>query len=323
MALSDLAVYSEYAYSTMTEVLAQQVALFNEATNGAIVLQSAAHQGDYSDIAMWAKVSGLVRRRNAYGTGAVSEKVLASLVDTMVKVAAGTPPVRIDRGQFLWIQQNPEIAGVVLGQQLAKDVMGDMLNTGLGVCAIALAAKTANTYDASGGTGGAELCNFANMGLAAAKFGDASNELVAWIMHSKPNGDLYQKNLANASMLFNFGTVNVVRDPMGRVLVVTDCPNLFVAGTPNKYRTLGLTPGGIIVHQNNDFDANEQAINGDENIKRTYQAEWSYQLGLKGFSWDKTNGGKSPADAALLTATNWDQFATSAKDTAGVVLISQ
>lgn len=323
MALSDLAVYSEYAYLTMTEVLAQQVALFNAASDGTIQLQAAAHQGDYSDQAMWGKISGLVRRRNAYGTGAVGEKVLANLVDTMVKVAAGTAPVRIDRSQFTWIQQNPEIAGVVLGQQLAVDAMADMLNTGLGVAAVALAAKAANTYDASGGTGGAELCNFANMGLAAQKFGDASGDIRCWIMHSKPNGDIYQKNLANASMLFSFGTVNVVRDPMGRRMVVTDCPNLFVAGTPNKYRTLGLVPGAVRVDQNNDFDANEQAINGDENIKRTYQAEWTYNLGLKGFAWDKTNGGKSPNDAALFTATNWDQFATSYKDTAGVILISQ
>ena len=43
MALSDLAVYSEYAYSAFSETLRQQVDLFNAATGGAIMLQSAAH----------------------------------------------------------------------------------------------------------------------------------------------------------------------------------------------------------------------------------------------------------------------------------------
>lgn len=323
MALSDLAVYSEYAYTTLTEVLAQQVQLFNAASAGTINLSVAAHQGDYSDKVKWAKISGLVRRRNAYGTGAQTQKVLSNLVDTMVKVAAGTPPIRIDKGQFTWIQQNPELAGVILGQQLAVDALADMLNTGIGVAGVTLASKAANTYDASALTGGNELLSFAALGMGAAKFGDASSEIRCWVQHSKANADLYQKNLANASSLFNFGTVNVARDPMGRIMVVTDSPNLFVAGTPNKYRTLGLVAGAISVEQNNDFDAAEETKTGDENIQRIYQAEWTYELGLKGFSWDKTNGGKSPTDAALFTATNWDQYATSHKDTAGVLVLTQ
>ena len=123
MALSDLAVFSEYAYSTMTEMQDQQIGLFNAATRGGLVLQSGNHQGDYSDEAMWAKISGLVRRRNAYGSGTVAEKVLEHLTETSVKVAAGTPPVRIDPGMMKWIQRSPEEAGVVVGKQMAEDSM--------------------------------------------------------------------------------------------------------------------------------------------------------------------------------------------------------
>ena len=39
---------------------------------------------------------------------------------------------------------------------------------------------------------------------------------------------------------------------------------------------------------------------------------------MKGYTWDKANGGKSPNDAALALSTNWDRTATSHKDTAGV-----
>lgn len=105
MALSDLQVFSEYAYSSMTEVLSQQVALFNAASRGTLVLSSAAHQGDFSDAAMWAKISGLVRRRNVYGSGSVTEKHLQHLLETSVKVAAGTPPIRIDPSFLRWIQR--------------------------------------------------------------------------------------------------------------------------------------------------------------------------------------------------------------------------
>lgn len=322
MALSDLAVYSEYAYDAMSEVLAQQVELFNGATAGAISLQSASHQGDYSDSAFFQKISGLVRRRNAYGSGAVAEKSLAHLVDTMVKVAAGTPPVRMDPGQFKWIMQNPQVAGAALGQQLAKETVADMLNLALGAGYAALGQVSAVVTDITGATPPADVAGFGDLATGASKFGDASSQIVVWVMHSAPMHNLYINALNNAERLFTYGTVNVIRDPFGRLLVMTDSDSLVTTGTPNTYHLLGLVSGAITVDQNPDFTANEEAKNGDENIIRSYQAEWSYNLGIRGFAWDKVNGGKSPTDAALLTATNWDQYATSEKDLAGVVVES-
>lgn len=321
MALSDLAVYSEYAYSAFSETLRQQIDLFNAATEGAILLQGAAHQGDYSDVAFFAKVTGgLVRRRNAYGSGPVAEKVLKHLVDTSVKVAAGTPPVRLDKGQFLWIQQNPEVAGAAMGQQLAKDTLADMLNTGLGGCYAALAQVASNVYDATANAAPNNGPNWVNLNNGQALFGDQSSQIAVWIMHSAPMHKLYGNNLTNGERLFTYGTVNVMRDPFGKMLVMTDSQNLIEAGTPNIYHILGLVPGAIYIGQNNDFDANEEAKNGNENIERTYQAEWSYNLGVKGFSWDKANGGHSPTDASLFSAASWDRYATDKKDLAGVIV---
>jgi len=321
MALSDLAVYSEYAYASFSEVLRQQIDLFNAATGGALVLQGAAHQGDFSDVAFFAKVTGgLVRRRNAYGSGAVAEKTLQHLVDTSVKVAAGTPPVRLDPGQFRWIQQNPEVAGAAMGQQLAVDTMADMLNVGLGAAYSALAQIPGVVYDATGNTAPADGPTWNNLNNGQAKFGDASSQIGVWIMHSTPMHGLYANNLNNSERLFTYGTVNVIRDPFGKLLVMTDSPNLFAAGTPNVYHILGLVPGAVLIGQNNDFDAMEEGKTGDENLIRVYQAEWSYNVGIRGFAWDKANGGKSPTDAALFISTNWDRYATSEKDLAGVVV---
>ncbi len=318
MALSDLAVYSEYAYSSFTEILRQQIDLFNAATGGAIMLQAAANQGDFNDVAFFAKVSGgLVRRRNAYGSGAIAQKVLKNLVDTSVKVAAGTPEIRLDPGQFRWIQQNPEVAGAAMGQQLAVDTMADMLNTGLGSVYTALSQVAAIIYDATGLAAPADGPNWINLNNGQAKFGDQSSQIVVWIMHSAPMHKLFASNLTNSERLFIYGTINVIRDPFGKLLVMTDSPNLVNGAV---YHTLGLVPGAVMIGQNNDFDANEMSTNGDENIIRTYQAEWSYNVGIKGFAWDKANGGKSPTDASLFSSTNWDQYATDNKDLAGVIV---
>lgn len=320
MALSDLAVFSEYAYSTMTEMQDQQIGLFNAATRGGLVLQSGNHQGDYSDEAMWAKISGLVRRRNAYGSGTVAEKVLEHLTETSVKVAAGTPPVRIDPGMMKWIQRSPEEAGVVVGKQMAEDSIADMLNTAVLVYTAAIGQVANVVYDHSA-TGAMSLIA---LNKGAAKFGDRAGAIVAWVMHSKSAFDIYGEALTNATRLFVFGNVRVIEDGFGRPLVVTDSPNLInTTPTPDVYMALGLTPGAVLVSQNGDFTDNVETKNGDENIIRTYQAEWSYNVGIQGFAWDKTNGGKSPTNAALGTATNWDRYATSDKDLAGVLVKAQ
>lgn len=320
MPLSSLAVFSEYVYSSQTEVLRQQVDLFNAATRGAIQLAAVPHTGDYSDLAMWARVTGLVRRRNAYGSGAVTAKDLAMLVETMVKVAAGTPPVNVPPGMFEWIQRNPEEGGAVIGQQLAVETMADMLNTSIMAAVAALSGVAAVVYTKTP----AGTATVADFNTAQALFGDAYSSLVAWVMHSKPMFDIWGAALANAEGLFTFGSVAVKSDPFGRIFVLSDSPALVnTTPTPDTYNTLGLTAGAITVHQNGDFTDNIETSNGQENIARTYQAEWSYNLGVKGFAWDKTAGGKSPNDAAIATATNWDRFASSHKDLAGVLMVTQ
>lgn len=324
MALSDLKVYSEFAYTTFTEVLRQQVNLFNAASQGAILLGVGAHLGDYSDQVFWKKIDNLIRRRNVYGSGAVTPTSLKQLVDTMVKVAAGTPPIEIDPSQFTWIQKSPEEAGVVIGQQLAVEALADMLNTGLGAFYAAHIQTAANVLDITGETSPADTVNIATLAKATGKLGDQSGGTIqAWVMHSKVLFDIFGNTLTNANYLFQYGNVIVNRDPFGKLLIMTDSPSLVnLTPNPDVYHTLGLTSGAIVVDRNNDWMANEETKNGDENIKRTWQAEWTFELGIKGHAWDKANGGPSPTQAALLTSTNWDKIVTSNKDLGGVIIES-
>lgn len=328
MALSDLAVFTEWSYSSMTEVLAQQVELFNAASAGTITLAVNAHVGDFTENAYYQKVSGLVRRRNPYNTGAVAPKTLHHIIDTMVKVAAGSPPVQCDQAWFDWIKRSPEEAGAVIGQQLSRDILGDMLNVGIMSAYAAMSQVAAVVYDATTNDDSTaakkSTATPVNLNRAAGKFGDAQQTIRAWVMHSTPLTSYHENGLLNAERLFAYETVNVMRDAFGRIFVITDCPALATtSGTDQIYHTLGLTGEAVRIEQNADFHDNIDERNGDENIQRTYQAEWSYNVGVKGFSWDKANGGKAPTDAALATSTNWDQIATSIKDTAGVILQSK
>ncbi|WP_236080108.1 major capsid protein, partial [Pseudomonas aeruginosa] len=129
--------------------------------------------------------------------------------------------------------------------------------------------------------------------------------------------------------LFTYDGVNVMRDPFGRLFVVTDADSLIVpAGAdpeanPASFRSLGLVQSSVLVTGNNDFDAVLNRTTGKENLGSVYQAEWSYNLGVLGYTWKNGTGGASPNDTAIGTAANWERTATSVKDTAGVLVLSK
>lgn len=317
MALSDMQRFEEYAKDTANETVAQNIELFNGASQNTIVLRGGSSDGDFSNEAFWTEISGLVRRRDAYGSGAVSAVSLAQANKISVKVAGGTPPVEFERQQFAWMMLNPERAGVLFGEQLGVALMQDMLNSGLR----AFIAATGNV-------GALAHTTAANMTRTdyvdgAMKMGDASDAIRLWVQPTKQLTDVYKENVTNSEQLFNIGNVSVKQDGFGRIILHTDCPDMIVAGSPNTYKTLGLTENAIVVEDNNTMHINEDTPNGTENIKTTLQAEFDYNLGLKGYAWDKASGGASPTDAELATGTNWDQVVTDIKGTAGVLITTQ
>lgn len=329
MALSDLAVFTEWTVDTATQAVAQQAALFNAASQGAIVLRSSAVSGDFSDSAMWAPLNGMVRRRNAYGSGVIPEISLAMVTDTMVKIAAGTPVVRMDPAWFNWIKQNPAIAGVKVGQALARDMVLDMFNTAVLALLTSLSQVGNNIVDRTTGSTAADRGpSNAMFNAGQAKFGDAFRNITGWLMHSSVLFDIFGQQLTNNEKLFTFDTLGVMRDPFGRTFIVSDAPGLRIAGNPaatpavpDKFITLGLVPGAVTIEQQPDFTDNTDSINGNENIKRTYQAEWSYMCGVKGFAWNKTAGGKSPTDAAIGSSGSWTRVANlTDRDMPGVLI---
>ncbi|AJB25329.1 Uncharacterised protein [Bordetella pertussis] len=155
---------------------------------------------------------------------------------------------------------------------------------------------------------------------AHAKFGDSSGLIVANVMSGQVYHKLIGQNLVNAQQLFEYGAVTVV-DILGKTVVVTDAPALYATGTPNLQKVLGLVAGAATVSDGGDLITNIETSNGKERIETTFQADYTFGLGLKGYTWDEATGGKSPTDAELATGTNWDKVATDIKHTAGVIAI--
>ena len=315
MALSNMKVFQDFAYSAMTETIDQQVNKFNSASRNALRLVSARNIGDTKQHASFAAISNMIRTRDAYGSGALTGTPLAQRQENTVKIAAGTSPILFTQEQFSYIQQKPEEAGVVIGTQLAAGALKRQLNHAVSCAVAALTGNTNIKYTA------ATTPVFTDLNNAAQLFGDASQSIVAWVMHSSVANRLWNAAMTQGTgaFLFKYEDVAVMQDPFGRLFVITDSPALFVGG---RYQTLGLTAGGVLVEDNGDFHDAVLEVPGFENIQTTYQAEWTYNVGVKGYSWTAATGGASPTDTALATPTNWTKTASFDKTTAGVLLIS-
>ncbi|MEX5494779.1 major capsid protein [Pseudomonas asgharzadehiana] len=317
MSLSQMQVFNEYIMPATLETLDQYLAAFNAASRGAIVLSPDGFTGDFLQESFFQTLAAAQRRVDRYSANAaVAATDLTELKNTSVKVAGGFGPIRYEPSQMTWLER-PTAQGIeVASRAFAEILLKDQLNTAIAALVAAITAQAAAVNDVSATAG----ITYAGLNNAHAKFGDASQNLVTQVMQGTSYHKLVGQNLANQNQLFQAGNVRVV-DILGKISVVTDAPALMQAGTPNKEIILSLVQGAALVHDGRDIISNVQTTNGKERIETTLQTDYTFGLGLKGYTWDTTTGGKSPTDAELATGTNWDKTATSIKHTAGVALI--
>ena len=317
MALSNMKVFNEYLKRTTIETLAQDVEKFNASSAGAIRLTTQGIDGDFLQESFWAGLHGAQRRVDRYAAnGAQASTPLAQKQYDSVKIAGGFGPILWEPSQLSWIQKNPEEALEVISRNLSEAIMADQLNTAISALAGAIGNQPTATNDVSATAG----VTYVAINNAHALFGDASQRLVAQVMTGAMYHKLVGQNLANAERLFQFSGVQVV-DILGKAVIITDAPALYEVGTPNKQKVLSLADGAAVVMDGSDLITNIETSNGKERIETTMQADYTFGLGLKGYTWDTANGGKSPTNAELSTGTNWDLVANSIKASAGVLTI--
>jgi len=316
MALSQMEVYNEYIMQATIERVSQRVDAFNEASAGTIVLSVEGFDGDFLNKSMFKSISSAMRRVDRYAANSdLTPTALEEIADRIVKVAGGASVVW-EPAQFTWLQRNEAEAIAAVAEGLSDGIIQDQLNSGV-LSAIAAISNNADTIiDVSGTTGISQ----SGLNTSHALFGDRSLALTAQIMNGATYHKLIGENINNTNALFTSESVTVV-NILGKRVVVTDCPAFIEAGTPNLGKVLSLQANGILVLDTSDVITNIDRSNGKERIETTFQADYTYGVGIKGYAWDEVNGGKSPVDSDLGTGTNWDQYVTSIKDTAGVILI--
>ena len=317
MSLSQMQVFNEYIMPATIETLGQMVDKFNGASNGAIRLTTEGFTGDFLQESFFAAIHSAQRRVDRYAAQAsAAATYLTQLKRSAVKIAGGFGPIRYEPSQMTWLEK-PTTEGIeVASRNFAEALMKDQLNSAIAALVAAISAQAAATNDVSATAG----INYSTMNGAHAKFGDRSGDLVAQIMTGAVYHKLIGANLTNTPQLFQAQGVRVV-DILGKAVIVTDAPGLYVAGTPNKDFVLSLAPDAAIITDGADLISNIETKNGQTRIETTMQVDYTFGLALKGYTWDETNGGKSPTDAEIATGSNWDKVVSDIKFTAGVVTI--
>lgn len=279
--------------------------------------------GDFDYSAYFKNTAGIVSRQDQTSiSGATSLKLQQGEIAN-VKLNRKIGPVDWARSAFLKPGLDDNAFRVVAGNQSADAATQEMLSSGLAAAVGALAGQASSKVAASAGMATVELVN------ALAKLGDAASRISVWVMHSAKYYELVKEQAFTTKIegIANFNVQTGTPVTLNRPVLVTDDPSLVITtGTGStavtKYQTLGLTNSGIVIEDTEGEYVSFQEVLGLEQILRRMQGEYAYNLGLKGFTWDVTSGGKNPVASALATASNWDAAYTSEKDRAGVVIVS-
>ncbi len=317
MALSDMKVYNEYIKQATIETVCQAIDKFNGASNGAIQLSAEGFDGDFLMKSLFGSLDAAQRRVDRYAAqGTITPTALAQIEEKIVKVAGGFGPVIWEPAQLTWMQQNETLGIEMASQALSDAIIKDQLNTGIAACVASLAGVPTLVSDISATAGLSQAALNNNHAL----FGDRSQSLIVEVMTGAAYHKLVGEAIGNTNNLFQSGNVTVV-NILNKAIIITDSPSLLLAGTPNKSYVLSLVNGGIVINNSTDLVTNIDTSNGNTRIDTTFQADYSFGVGIKGFAWDEANGGKSPLDAEIATSENWDIYVSCDKDAAGTLLV--
>jgi hypothetical protein len=323
---SDFTIYQDELRGGIVERLTQASAFFN-AAGGAIRLGTVSRRGDYAKESFFKTISSLVSRRDTTSVAAATDLAVTMGEMISVKLNRKIGPIgqTLDAFRKIQMEAGDGSLSFLIGTQIAKALEVDMLNNALRAARAALDTAGTTQHDATAST-----LTTAGLVSGLAKFGDAGNRIGAWVMHSKVYYDLMQHQIgtsANGDIVAGVVVQGANPLTLNRPVIVTDSDALVVTtgtGTAavTTYHTLGLVQDAVVVEDSESSTMEAQIVTGLENLVVRLQGESAYNLGVKGFKWDVTNGGVNPSDSAVGTGSNWDAVATSYKDWAGVLISS-
>lgn len=328
---TDFVIYNEEFHSGVTELLEQAAIDLRNGANGTIQIVTQSLLGDFSKETFFDLIDNLVQERDPTSTADVVPSGLSHSEHVSPKVNRRIGPHVDTLDKFKKINKDPSIMSFILGQQSAKAVMLDYLNTGLIALSAAIKSEPELVYNADADANATKkTANPLVFIKGLSKMGDASSRIRSWVMPSKPFFDMVEDAvLEKVTGISDIAVYGGMPGSQGLPVYKTDSAALIETGRvdgtgnplPNLYTILGLTENALVLTQSENYDVVSERKGGGENILASFQAETAYNITIKGFSY--VGAGASPTKAQLGTTANWSRVVSDVKSAAGVAIVVQ
>ncbi len=297
-------IYNEQMQTAILEDLVQNIDLLNASSAGTILMSSEDFMGNYLQETFYDRIASLVERRDINSDAVVADKRLSLVEDVEVNIdfASKVFETRENmRRRGRTIEEMTDVAA----RQYAQDIVQRHVNLMIGAL---VNAVDGNTNMRS------EALNTSSVGVshllkADELFGERYGDVAAYLMNAQSFHNL-RADEANNFKIENVGGLVVAEGmsfSLGKPVIVTNAPALtFDDNNTQRNRIMALTPGAIQMTERAGRVSVIDEVTNQANLGVRWATEGTMRCGLKGYSWDITNGGSSPTDAALQTGTNWD-----------------
>jgi hypothetical protein len=157
--------------------------------------------------------------------------------------------------------------------------------------------------------------------------GDASNQILCYVMHSKQWHDLVGDSITQK--ITDVASVAIQKGQpfsLDRTVLVTDDAALInedgVSSGVDSYNCLGLVAGAAEVEQTEDTTQIMTLVDDLANIAYRFRVEYAFNMNVKGMQYVAATG-INPNDATLGTESSWAKVVTSLKNGPGIKIVTK
>lgn len=321
---SDMVIFNDQFYGGFLEKVADRLDVFNAAGFNTLTLNTAFIKGYKQEESYFKRTATKSSRRDLTSVAAITDAALVQGQVNNPKLFRKWSTANT-LGAFRTQGMSESDIAFLAGQAAADDILEEW--RGAAVSALVggfqvSAVASALVFDATDGT-------LASSDLIAGmkKMGDAGAKIKAWVMHSDVFYTLLANQLASSTAdgVADMTIMNGTPATLGKPVLVVDDPALIIANGVSSgvdaYYTFGLVEGAVGVDESEGQQVVMDIVTGGEQLLHRVQAEYAFNVKLKGISY--TSGTTNPTFANLATAGSWTKLYTSKKDLPGIAIKSR
>ena len=310
--VGDLKIKQNLVYGGYVERITQKIVDFNRDTNGAIVLGSDIIESGFFQEEAFVNLitnfttTGFGSRRDPETDTAVDDKKFTEGTVNEFRLSRRAGPISWAPSAFDIKGISDDVVSIRLGYWLADYSYYNMLVVAIKSAITAIAKIGTDVYnnDFSVALTTKNLANITELRKNNFQNG------VLWVMDSTSYYKLFKDQLNTQSAGFGSQEVatGIVRggtaQSFGIPQLVLELDDLHtITSNARSHDKVFLLNRGSVALNQGAIRTHESVVDGRDNLKKRWQAEYDISCQVKGFSFNNTT--KNPTDAQLTTAANW------------------